>query len=94
MSPTLPLSFSLDEVLAKVILVLIRSYSTFGSEEQALTSIYSAYSLRIMEDTNDAGASRTSTRQPKKRFVGRRTADAQAQIESSANTDTSVQKGR
>lgn len=35
---------------------------------------------------------RPATRQPKKRFVGRRTADAQAQAEST-NTDTSIEKG-
>jgi 2-(3-amino-3-carboxypropyl)histidine synthase len=41
-----------------------------------------------MEDT----ASRPAPRQPKKRFVGRRTADAQAQTDST-NTDTSIEKG-
>jgi 2-(3-amino-3-carboxypropyl)histidine synthase len=46
-----------------------------------------------MEDTDPAAASRTQTRQPKKRFVGRRTADAQSQNEASTNSDTTVQKG-
>ncbi|CRG88934.1 Diphthamide biosynthesis protein 1 [Talaromyces islandicus] len=45
-----------------------------------------------MEDTDPAAASRTQTRQPKKRFVGRRTADAQSQNEGSTNSDTTVQK--
>ncbi|QKX59912.1 uncharacterized protein TRUGW13939_07054 [Talaromyces rugulosus] len=45
-----------------------------------------------MEDTDPAAASRTQTRQPKKRFVGRRTADAQSQNEASTNSDTTVQK--
>ncbi|RAO66795.1 uncharacterized protein BHQ10_002807 [Talaromyces amestolkiae] len=40
-----------------------------------------------IEDTT----SRPATRQPKKRFVGRRTADAQAQTDST-NTDTSIEK--
>jgi hypothetical protein len=50
-----------------------------------------------MEDTTPADPARTQTRQPKKRFVGRRTADAQAQTENlSASKDgetTAVQKG-
>lgn len=46
-----------------------------------------------MEDTDPTAASRTQTRQPKKRFVGRRTADAQSQNEPSTTSDTTVQKG-
>lgn len=45
-----------------------------------------------MENTDVAETSRTAFRQPKKRFVGRRTADAQAQNGSPANTDTTIDK--
>ncbi|KAH8705675.1 putative diphthamide synthesis protein-domain-containing protein [Talaromyces proteolyticus] len=40
----------------------------------------------------DVAAPPTTARQPKKRFVGRRTADAQTQNEPSSNSDTTVQK--
>lgn len=43
-------------------------------------------------DGIDDTASRPATRQPKKRFVGRRAADSQAQTDST-NTDTSIEKG-
>jgi 2-(3-amino-3-carboxypropyl)histidine synthase len=48
-----------------------------------------------MEETDTATVPHPQTRQPKKRFVGRRTADAQAETETSADrTDTTaIQKG-